>query len=103
MPPFVRCQEAIAAILFAGVVVILSLNVALILQNRTLKREIATPPSELPQVGTKINRLEGVGLDGSKMQVSFTGLFPGTCLDTFAPQGARSESRAQRSPVHSTR
>lgn len=66
-------KKPVALILLTGVLAILSLNVALVLQNRRLKTEMAAPPALLPQVGTRIERLEGVALDGSKIQVVFTG------------------------------
>lgn len=75
-------------ILFAGTFAILCLNVALVLQNRTLKREMAAPPALLPQVGTKIERLEGVALDGSKIQVQLTGQDEETLLFVFSTRCA---------------
>jgi hypothetical protein len=39
------------------------LNVALIIQNRELKRKISAPPSLLPNLGAKVSSLVGVGPD----------------------------------------
>lgn len=63
--------KPVAITLSAGALAILGLNVALILQNSTLKREMAAPPALLPQVGTRVAQLEGVSLDGSKLRISF--------------------------------
>lgn len=52
-------------------VVMLSLNVALAVQNRRLKAEVAVPQALLPQSGKKVQKLEGVGLDGSRMNLQF--------------------------------
>lgn len=76
--------KPVAVLLTAGVLAILCLNVALILQNRTLKERLAAPPALLPQVGIKIERLEGVSLDGSKIQVSLTGQEDETLLFVFS-------------------
>lgn len=79
-------RKPIAFILLAGALAILGLNVALVLQNRTLKKEMAAPPALLPQVGTRISQLEGAALDGSKVQVSFTGQRQKTLFFVFSTQ-----------------
>lgn len=71
--PMYAIRKPIAIILFVGALAILGLNVALVLQNKTLKEEMAAPPALLPKIGTRIGQLEGAALDGSKVQVSFTG------------------------------
>jgi hypothetical protein len=81
-------RKPIAVVLFAGALAILCLDAALIIQNRTLKKELAAPPALLPQVGTRIERLEGVALDGSKIQVVFTGQSNGTLFFVFSTQCA---------------
>lgn len=77
-------KKPVAILLFAGALAILGLNIALVLQNRTLKKEMAAPPPMLPQVGAKIDKLEGVSLDGSRIQVSFTGQGDETLLFVFS-------------------
>lgn len=77
-------KRPLALVLLVGVLAILALNVALILQNRTLKRDIVAPPALLPQVGTTFQELEGVGLDGSKLQVSFARQRNETLLFVFS-------------------
>src|SRR6185437_4838065 len=77
-------RKPIAVVLFAGALAVLCLDAVLIIQNRTLKKEMVAPPSLLPQVGAKIERLEGVALDGSKAQISFTGQGKETLLFVFS-------------------
>lgn len=77
-------RKPVAVILFLGILAILGLNVALVIQNRTLKKEMAASPALLPQVGTRIEQLEGAALDGSKIQVSFNGQSEPTLLFIFS-------------------
>ena len=77
-------RKPVAVVLSLGVLAILGLNVALILQNRTLKWEIAAPPALVPRVGTTINQLEGVALDGSRLQVPLAGQDDDTLLFVFS-------------------
>jgi peroxiredoxin len=84
--PTYAIRKPVAVILFAGTLAILGLNVALVLQNRTLKKEMAAPPALLPQVGTKIGQLEGAALDGSRLQVSLVGQSEKTLLFVFSTQ-----------------
>jgi hypothetical protein len=50
--------------------VTLCLNVALVVQNRKLKAT-GVPQVWLPAVGTKIQKLEGLALDGSRLNLPF--------------------------------
>ena len=86
--PTYAIKNPIAFILLAGVLAILGLNVALVIQNRTLKKEMAAPPALLPQVGMRIEQLEGAALDGSKTQVSFTAQSEQTLLFVFSTRCA---------------
>lgn len=74
-----------AAIGFAG---ILALNFALIRQNRHLKAELAAPPALLPKIGTRIDQLAGVALDGSQARVLFDGQARRTLLFVFSTRCA---------------
>lgn len=82
--PMYAIRKPIAIILVAGALAILGFNVALVLQNKTLKEEMAAPPALLPQIGTRIGQLEGAALDGSKVQVSFTGQRQETLFFVFS-------------------
>lgn len=79
-------RKPVALILLAAAVAMFCINVALILQNRRLKAEMAAPAPLLPQVGTKIDRLEGIALDGTKVQVTFTGQTQETLFLVFSTQ-----------------
>ena len=69
--PIYAIGNPVAMILFAGAFVILGFNVALIIQNRILKREMAAPPAILPQSGATIYGLEGAAWNGVKAKVLF--------------------------------
>lgn len=66
--------------------VLLGADVAFFIQNRTLKKEIASPPALLPRVGARIERLEGLSLDGSKVEVPFSGRGEATLLFVFSTE-----------------
>ncbi|MGH9732094.1 MAG: hypothetical protein ACRD4A_10360 [Candidatus Acidiferrales bacterium] len=85
-PPTYEVRKSVALILCGMALGILGLNVALALQNRTLKEEIAAPPAMLPSVGAKVRQLQGVALDGSKIQVLFTGQGKRTLLFVFSTE-----------------
>jgi hypothetical protein len=82
--PTYAIRKPVAAVLALGALAILGLNVALVLQNRALKQEMSAPPALLPQVGTRISSLEGVGLDGSRLVISFGGQSDETLLFVFS-------------------
>jgi hypothetical protein len=64
--------------------VLLVLNIALILQNRALKAPEVVPASMLPPRGTKVDRIDGLSLDGASMQVGFGGDHRRTLLYVFS-------------------
>jgi len=64
--------------------VVFCLNVALVVQNRALKAEVAVPRALLPQIGTKIGKLDGVGLTGSRIELPFGGDNRKTLLFVFS-------------------
>lgn len=82
--PTYAIRRPVAIILFTGALAVLGLNVALVLQNRTLKKEMAAPPALLPQVGTRVERLEGVAVGGSKIELSFNDQGEETLLFVFS-------------------
>lgn len=86
--PAYGIRKPLAAVLLAAVVAILCINVALILQNKKLKAEIAAPPGFLPKVGTKVARLDGAALDGSRIQVLFAGQKRETLVFVFSTRCA---------------
>ena len=77
-------RKSIALILCMGAAAVICLNIALILQNRRLKEELVAPPALVPKVGTRIDGLRGIALDGSKIQLPFTGQGKETLLFVFA-------------------
>lgn len=81
-------KKPIALVLLLAILTILGLNVALVIQNRTLKKQMGAPPALLPQVGTRVEQLEGAALDDSKMEVSFTGQTEETLLFVFSTRCA---------------
>jgi hypothetical protein len=60
------------------------LNVALIIQNRELKRRISTPPGLLPTLGAKVSSLVGVGPDRARVVVPFPAGGAKTLLFVFS-------------------
>jgi hypothetical protein len=64
--------------------VLLVLNIALILQNRALKAPEVAPASMLPPRGTKVDRIDGLSLDGAPMQVGFGNDHRKTMLYVFS-------------------
>lgn len=83
-----RIPKPAALALTLAFIGIISINVALVLQNRTLKGEISAPPPWLPQVGTKIDQLAGVGLDGRRLELPFGTQQQRTLLFVFSTRCA---------------
>ena len=79
-------RKPVGVALLGAALVLVSLNIALTLQNRTLKREVFAPTALTPQVGTRIDRLEGVAPDGSKVEVSFDDASQQTLLFVFSDE-----------------
>jgi hypothetical protein len=77
-------RKSIASLVLVGAIAVICLNVGLILQNRRLKAEIVAPPGLVPKVGAKIEALKGIAVDGSKIQLPFTGQGKETLLFVFA-------------------
>jgi len=65
-------HKLISLMLGALSVVLLCFNVALVVQNRSLKARAALPPQALfPQAGMRVSRLDGYAPDGSRVTLTF--------------------------------
>ena len=64
--------------------VLLVLNIALILQNRALKAPDVVPASMLPSRGARVDKIAGLSLNGTPMQVGFGGDHRRTLLYVFS-------------------
>lgn len=77
-------RKSAALVLCVGVVALIGLNIALLLQNRKLKQQLVAPPDLVPKIGTRIDALEGIALNGSKIRLPFTGQGKETLLFVFS-------------------